>query len=175
MVNTRPPVITPAMIEDLKKQTNPRTGRPFNQADIAEIFGVTRQYISKVKFQTTDFSQTPREVAMESFPWKSVPAEFQRSALNKRLRDHAEYVATGGDGMTRYKLDRLRSFYKKLQDEGLVVEFDPEIPPHDGNKHGGYAYRQRLETDGELIIRVNQLAEMTPTAYVVWRYPEELP
>lgn len=180
MVNTRPPIITPADIEALKNQTNPHTGKPFTQADIARILGITDQYVSLVKYQTDRFSRTPREVARDSFPWKRVGKPYNQSALSKRLGDHAEYRVTLGEGMPVDRLRRLRNFYTRLRPGAdpavhLVVEFDPEIPPHEGNKFGGYAYRPREESDGELIIRVNRLAEMTPTAYAVWEFPEELP
>lgn len=174
MVNTRPPVITIAMIDDLKRQG-------LNQTQIAKTLGVTPQAISYIKRgnsrtpRNEPFSQTPREVAMESFPWKNVGHLHSQATPDRRLRDHAEFMATGGKGMSADRLRRLRNFYRRLRREDLVVEYDPEIPPGDENKFGGYAYRPREPRDGELIIRVNDLAEMSDTAYVIWRFPPEPP
>lgn len=173
-MNTRPPVITVRMIDDLKRQG-------LNQTQIADALGVTRQQISYIKRgsartpRNEPFLQTPREVAMQSFPWKNVTHKHDQSAPGKRLRDHAEYMATGGRGMTAERLRRLANFYRRLREEDLVVEYHPEIPPGEGNRFGGYAYRSREPRDGELIIRVNDMAEMSDTAYVIWRFPPELP
>lgn len=174
-MNTRPPIITPEEIERLKNTTNPETGRKYTQNDIAEMLGTSRQNISKIVNSVSHPSRTPREVALDSIPWKNVHDEHLQSRIGRSLRDHAEYVATGGRGMPEDRLKRLLSFYRRLQDRSLVVEYDPTIPPNDENKHGGYAYRSREPRDGELIIRVNEHAEMSDTAYVTWRFPPELP
>lgn len=110
---------------------------------------------------------TPREAAAESFPWKHVAEPFNDSPIAGLLRDHGEYMATGGEGMPRKQLARLRGFYLTLRDKRMVVEFRPAL--------GGYTYRARRDADGDLIIRVNELAEMTPTAEVIWRFPPSLP
>jgi transcriptional regulator with XRE-family HTH domain len=162
------------MLDDLKRQG-------LNQKQIADALGVTRQQISYIKRgsartpRNEPFLQTPREVAMESFPWKLVPREHSQSDLDKRLRDHAEYMATGGKGMSERKLYRLHLFYRRLRRDNVVVEYHPDIPPSAENKFGGYAYRPREPRDGELIIRVNDRAEMSDTAWVIWRFPPNPP
>lgn len=173
-MNTRPPVITVAMLDELKRQG-------LNQTQIAKALGVSKQQISYIKRgsartpRNEPYLQTPREIAMESYPWKLVSREHSQSDLDKRLRDHAEYMATGGRGMSEWKLSRLGAFYRRLRRDNVVVEYHPDIPPNDKNKYGGYAYRPRVAGDGELIIRVNDLAEMSDTAYVIWRFPPEPP
>jgi transcriptional regulator with XRE-family HTH domain len=174
VVNIGPTAITVRELDGLKRQG-------MNQAEIAEALGVTRQAVSYIKRgsaktpRNEHFLQTPREVAMESYPWKRVPREHSQSELDKRLRDHAEYMATGGKGMSERKLYRLVLFYRRLQTKHLVVEYHPDIPPSAENKYGGYAYRPREPRDGELIIRVNDRAEMSDTAWVIWRFPPKLP
>jgi hypothetical protein len=88
------------------------------------------------------------------------------------MRDHGEYAATGGKGMSKDKLDRLRSFYRKLRTENLVLEFDPSIEPIPGvSSRGGFAFRERTEADGDLLIRVNGHTFMTDEARMIWRLP----
>lgn len=72
--------------------------------------------------------------------------------------------------MSEYKLARLRSFYRKLREENLVVEFDPNIPPSPGIKHGGFAYRDRTPEDGDLLIRVNEYTNLTDQGKIIWRF-----
>lgn len=155
--------LSPAVVEDLKN-------KGFNQSEIAEMYGVTRQYVSWIK-HTYGGRLTPRELVNQHFPFE-VPMEMGQTSPFKRLRDHGEYVATGGVGMSEGKLQRLRSFYRKLRDEKLVLEFDPSIPPIPGvSNKGGWAYRQRTPTDEDLLIRVNEYTDLTEEGRGIWRLP----
>ena len=109
-----------AVVEDLKN-------KGFNQTEIAEMYGVTRQYVSWIK-HTCGGRRTPREMVMDHFPFQANRDRSQTSPF-RGLRNHGEWVVTGGVGMSEDKLQRLRSFYKKLRDGNLVVEYDPNIPP----------------------------------------------
>jgi hypothetical protein len=71
------------------------------------------------------------------------------------------------------KLSLLRGFYQKL--EGVVVEFDPALPPSEGISEGGFAYRERLESDGDLLIRINQHTHLSDEGRKIWRLPDVLP
>lgn len=159
--------LTPALIEELKTQG-------LNQAQIARKFGISRQAVSEMKRKYGRFSQTPRERALEQFPWR-VPAVQQECSPDKRMRDHAEYVVTGGQGMEGFKLRRLRAFYENLSMGNLVVEHDPTLPPVDGIKCGGWRYVPREESDGQLIIRVNRYTTITDDGEVLWRMPDTWP
>lgn len=161
------PKLSLAVVEDLK-------GKGFSQSEIAEMFGVTRQYVSWIK-HTYGGQMTPREIVLQHFPW-SVSAEQSQSSPYRRMRDHGEYVATGGKGMSADKLRRLRSFYRKLRDDNLVVEFDPSLPPIEGvSNKGGFAFRKRLAKDGDLLIRVNEFTNITQEGRMIWRFPPTEP
>jgi predicted XRE-type DNA-binding protein len=159
--------LTPAIIEDLKR-------KGLNQAQIGELFGISRQAVSKMKRSYGRFSMTPRERVMEQFPWK-VPSALQQCGLDHRMRDHAEYVATGGKGMSHDKLDRLSKFYKRLDDEEVVVEFDPNLPPSDDAVCGGWRLVPRTNSDGDLMIRVNEYTTITSEGRMLWRIPRRRP
>ncbi len=82
--------LTPAIIDDLKAKGH-------TQSDIARMYGVTRQHVSWVKLTYGGY-QSPREAILrEHWPW-SVSAEQSQSSPYRRLRDHAEWFATGGTG-----------------------------------------------------------------------------
>lgn len=166
-VKDRAPKLSLAEVEDLK-------GKGYSQSEIAEMYGVTRQYVSWIR-KTYGGRLTPREEALKHFPW-DVPTDQLRASPYRRLRDHGEYMATGGIGMSNDKLNRLKSFYKKLRDENLVVEFDPDIPPIEGvaNK-GGFAFRERTPEDGDLLIRVNEFTVLTNEGRMIWRFPPRDP
>lgn len=161
MANTRPPVISPQEIDRLRQKIDPDTGDFYTQAKIADMVNTTRQNISYIKHSVSSSMKTPREMTKESYPW-DVGSKFARCAPNYRIRDHLEYLVTTGDGMSEDKLRRLWHFYKRLEDNDEVVEFDPSIPPTPGvSKVGGFAYRPRKNSDGDLIIRINEHTKVT--------------
>lgn len=161
------PALTLAVIEGLKAQG-------LNQSQIAELFGVTRQAVSwHVKTYGGDRPLTARQRGLEVWPWIT-DSRFRVNAVFQRLRDHAEYMITGGEGLDFLKLSRLKGFYEKLG-KGLVVEFDPAIPPSEGVAAGGFAYRERLESDGDLLIRVNEYTHLSDEGRKVWVMPKQLP
>lgn len=156
------PELSLAIIEDLK-------AKGYSQSEIARMFGVTRQAISawKVKYNG---KLTPREEALKHFPWKVSTLQTQCQPY-RFMRDHAEYMATGGKGMDEKKLGRLKVFYRKVLD-GFVVEHDPDLPPEAGvSVHGGWAWRRHLESDGDLIIRVNKFVNLTDEGRLLWTLP----
>ncbi len=51
----------------------------------------------------------------------------------------------------------------------------PGIPPHDGVAAGGFAYRERLDSDGDLLIRVNEYTHLSDEGLKVWVMPKVLP
>jgi hypothetical protein len=82
------------------------------------------------------------------------------------MREHGEYVATDGHGMSGEVLHRLSIFYAELQSESVVVEYDPA---------SGFSYSPRLESDGDFMIRRNEHAMLVAESYMVWRIPPRLP
>ncbi|GAT16647.1 helix-turn-helix domain-containing protein [Mycolicibacterium thermoresistibile] len=158
--------LTPAIVEDLK-------GKGYSQSEIARRYGVTRQYISWIKYNY-DGRLTPTEQLLQQhFPFQ-VPTEMGQTSPYRRLRDHGRYVATWGVGMDNGTLGRLRGFYRKLQDQ--VLEFDPNIPPIPGvSSKGGWRYVPRTADDGDLMIRVNDYTELTDEGRRVWRLPAVMP
>jgi Fe2+ or Zn2+ uptake regulation protein len=56
-----------------------------------------------------------------------------------------------------------------------VVEFDPALPPCEDASVGGFAYRDRLESDGDLLIRVNEHTHLSDEGRKVWSMPKVLP
>lgn len=159
--------ISIALIEALKNQG-------MNQSQIAELFNISKQAVSYHKV-TYNGTRTPREVVLDNFPWQ-VPMYMSQTSPYRRLRDHGEYMATGGKGMTEDKLKRLRAFYRKLRDEDVVIEFDPSIPPTPGvSNKGGFAFRPRRKTDGDLLIRVNEHTTLTREGRLIWCFPPKEP
>lgn len=165
--NGRGSGLTPALIEQLKS-------KGLNQAQIARKFGISRQAVSEMKRKYGRYSLTPRERAMKQFPWR-VPVTQQECSPDKRMRDHAEYVATDGRGMEEWKLTRLLGFYEKLTAEDLVVEHDPSLPPSEGVKCGGWRFVPREDSDEDLMIRVNQYTKLTQENRMIWRIPKRWP
>ena len=164
--NNRTPLIF-SVIEDLRR-------KGYNQSEIAEMHGVTRQAVSWQK-QVYGGHLTPRQIVNKAWPFKTA-AKHSKSKAYQRLRDLGEYMATGGRGMNEDKLQRLRSWLNHLIDNDLVVEFDPDLPPEPGvAPEGGWAYRKRRASDGDLVIRVNKHTDLTDEGRMIWRFPPKLP
>lgn len=143
-----------------------------SQQEIADLFGVTRAAVHiALKRAGKQPEPGPRE---KDFPFE-VPT-FMHQGPYQRLRDHAEYMATKGQGMSEDKLKRLRTFYRKLMRNNWVVEYNPNLPPERGvSASGGWAYRPRAEMDGNLIIRVNEFTTLTDYAKGIYVLPDEVP
>jgi serine protease inhibitor len=153
-------------IEGLKAQG-------YNQSQIAKMFGVSRQAVSW-HLKTYGGRLTPRQRANESWPWDTTNAHG-KAVPYQRLRDHGEFMATGGRGMSEGKLKRLRNWWRKLREENLVVEFDSNIPPIPGvSPYGGFAYRERVSDDDDLLIRVNEHTRLTKEGEMIWCWPPDL-
>jgi hypothetical protein len=156
--------LTLAVIEGLKRQG-------LNQSEIARLFGVTPQAVS---YHVRKYGGvlSPRQKVLESWPFV-VPTVLGQQAVCRRLRDHGEFWATQGAGMGFVKLNLLKGFYDRLKAQ--VVEFDPALPPSEGISEGGFAYRERVESDGDLLIRVNQHTHLSDEGRKIWRLPDVLP
>lgn len=150
-------------IEELRR-------KGYNQSEIAEMHGVTRQAVSWHKVEYGG-SLTPRQRVNKAWPWKTSDAHGKSKAY-QRLRDLGEYMATGGKGMNEDKLKRLKSWLTFLRENDYVLEFDPEIPPEPGvSPNGGFAYRKRRKSDGDLLIRVNRHTNLSEEGRMIWRFP----
>lgn len=159
--------LTIGLIEELRR-------KGYNQTEIAEMHGVTRQAVSWHKV-VYGGEMTPRQVVNKQWPWKTSKAHGASTAY-QRLRDHGEFIATGGKGMSHDKLVRLTKWYQHLRESDLVLEFDPDLPPEPGlAPNGGFAYRKRLPSDNNLLIRVNDHTNLTPEGRVIWRFPPRMP
>lgn len=118
---------------------------------------------------------SPRDTVRLHFPW-DVPTHLQINPAYHLVRLHGDYMATGGNGMDPTALGALRDFHHKLHDDGLVVEYDPNIDAHDGiDNYAGFAYRTRTGDDGDLIIRVNGFTVLTEEGELIWAFPPDQP
>ncbi|MEO6733774.1 MAG: hypothetical protein ABIN01_21300 [Ferruginibacter sp.] len=145
------------------------------QVEIARMYGVSPTTVSYHKRQGGAQFRSPREAAMESFPWPEMDKKFKTGAPYQRVTWHLEYAVSGGRGMTPYKSRELRNWYEKLAKYNVVLEFDPNLAPHPGVLSGGWQYAPRRESDGNLLIRENAYTTLTDESREIWRIPDELP
>lgn len=159
--------LTLSSIEELRR-------KGYNQSEIAEMHGVSRQAVSWHKV-VYGGSLTPRQIVGKSWPWKTSDLHG-RSKAYQRLRDLGEFAATGGKGMSEEKLSRLRAWLRFMREHNYVLEFDPELPRVPGvSPYGGFAYRKRRKTDGDLLIRVNEHTDLSEEGKMIWRFPPREP
>lgn len=140
-----------------------------NQSEIANIFGVTKQAVSSMAHRHgIELPKTPRAIALEQFPW-TVPAKYQDTGFYRRMADHTHYIVNGPGSLTAQRVRLLKSFYQRLRDNNVVVEYDPGIPPSPDCKAGAWRYVVRKPSDGDLMIRVNEYTTVTDES--LWRIP----
>lgn len=177
--------LTPQLVREIRTRNRDRHGKPISYAEIGRRWGLSRERVRQLDKENPDRIRTPRQVVMENFPW-TVPTKFHNANIHKRMRDHAEYMATGGKGMAPRLLKMLREWYNTLESYNVVVEFDPNIEPSDEfgghrghiksvSSYGGFAYRVREDSDGDLIIRVNEHTRLTAEGKRIWVFPPERP
>lgn len=141
---------------------------------IAELAGLTPARISQIrKEHGGDLS--PRQKAMKHMPWETSQKYHSVSAL-RCARAHLVYMAAGQKELTDREVIALRNWYQMLEDYGVVLEFDPEIPPIVGvSKVGGFRYVKRTPEDEDFVIRVNDATTLTDEGDSLWRMPPKLP
>ncbi|AXH48844.1 immunity repressor [Mycobacterium phage Steamy] len=158
--------LTPSEIENLKR-------RGFNQSQIADLHGVTRQAVSWQKV-TYGGSLTTRQIVNRTWPFKTTNLHGKSKAF-QRLRDHGEYMRTGSfKGMSEEKVRNLKRWWKRLLDEDIVVEFDPSIEPYAGMAGGGFRYVPRRPEDDDLLIRVNKHTNLSEEGEMIWCWPPDI-
>jgi hypothetical protein len=158
-------VLTLATIEDLRR-------KGYNQTQIAEMYGRTRQAVS---WHRATYGGTPtvRQIVNEQWPWDTNTDHSKNKAYH-HLRNHGEFMVTGGKGMSVDKRARLIAWWARLRDENVVLEFDPSLPPLAGvAPHGGFRYTTRLPSDGDLLIRVNDYTTLTEEGRRIWCWPPD--
>lgn len=155
-------------------------GQGRSDAWIGRLFGVTRQAVSKMA-DAYGLPKSQHRIARDSAPFL-VNAKMNRATVAQRLRAHRLYVLfPESHGLPEKEIGRLRSFYRKLENEDLIVEFDPTIPPNPGvSPNGGFAYRKREPRDGNLILRLNEYTYVEDeyedsSFHETWSFPTEYP
>ncbi len=150
-----------------------------NQSEMARQEGISKQAAHKHHARAEEsglIQRTPRDEARRHFPWV-VPKEFDGASPVRRLRDHFEFWATQGHGMSVDKRKRLSSWYDFMEENDVVLEFDPNLPPEPGvSSKGGFAYRDRQPGDLDYLIRVNtHTKELSEQARLWLRMPPHRP
>lgn len=153
----------------------------YSERDIADKYQVSISAVSRRRWfnnggRRIGVPQTTSEIARDMFPWKGVGKPFNDSAVWKLLKSHSIWQARRREeDLTPVRLRKLVSFYRKIVQEGLIVEFDPTIPPGEG-VHRGFAFRTRVETDGYLLIRANALTDLSDLPMRThWSIPYVMP
>lgn len=158
--------LTSATVQNLLRQG-------LSGQEIADMYGLTRARVSQIKRQTDGWTKTAFDEAEEYWPLR-VPDRFHSCRPYKNLRSHGVYTVDP-TSVNKESLKLLRGFYAHLADFNLIVVYDPDIPPQRRIATGGFAYRTREESDGELMIRPNDHTHGLDRATMqdFWRLPEE--
>ncbi|AOT24994.1 immunity repressor [Mycobacterium phage Kalpine] len=131
------------------------TRKGYNYQQIGDMHGVTRQAV-EWHVKTYGGRLNTRQQAKALWPFETI-SKHSRSKVFQSLRDHGEYMRQlSFRGFSEEKKKRLISFWRRMWDQNVVLEFDPSIPPGPGMAGGGFRFVPREERDDDLLIRVNQ-------------------
>lgn len=168
------PVLTGEEIDQLIREGRTETW-------IGREYGITQQAVHYARFNAggrprTNVYKTTRDRAKDFFPWKKVGAAVTESVPWRMLKAHSVWQARHREeDLTPKELRRLVSFYRRLLTEGLIVEFDPTIPPGEWD-YPGFALRDRVESDRDLLIRTNDRTDLSSVPMRVhWSFPTVMP
>lgn len=100
-----------SQIEELRR-------RGLNQTEIADMHGVSRQAVSQQKIKYGGV-KTTRQIVNEAWPWTTTGLHG-KSAAYQRLRDHGEFIVSGGREMSEYKLGRHAAWLKMMRRNDYV-------------------------------------------------------
>jgi predicted transcriptional regulator len=143
----------------------------FTRVEVAKILGITRSGVNWYLLNTGD---KPLEYTVERvkrmLPW-SISGETVQAIPYRQVLLHLEYSETHGKGMSKEKLRKLKAFYERLTRFSTVVRYDPDIPPLPGNRFGSFEYVPRVESDGDLIIRVDNNTKIPADNRMRWSLP----
>ncbi|ADB93767.1 repressor [Mycobacterium phage RedRock] len=169
-VSRRP--LTLSTIEDL-------VGKGYNYRQIGDMHGVTRQAV-EWQVKTYGGRLNTRQQAKALWPFETSKLH-SRSKAFQSLRDHGEYMRQlSFRGFSEEKKKRLLSFWRRMWDQNVVLEFDPTIEPYTGMVGGGFRYVPREERDDDLLIRVNEFVRpevldedgtLNAQAELLWTWP----
>ncbi|QTF81497.1 hypothetical protein SEA_TARSUSIV_73 [Mycobacterium phage TarsusIV] len=164
--------LTLSTIEDL-------VGKGYNYREIGDMHGVTRQAV-EWQVKTYGGRLNTRQQVKALWPFET-SKEHSKSKAYQQLRDHGEYMRQlSFKDFSEEKKKRLISWWRRLRDNDLVLEFDPNIEPYPGMAGGGFRYVPREKRDGDCLIRINEYTKvdedglLDKRAELLWRFPPNI-
>lgn len=142
------------------------------QAEIARLFGVTRQYVNILAKRGGREPITPRVTA--NLPWEVDPAYYSNTLYGAlRLLGSYQLDPTSIRGSS---IGKLNAFLRKIELFSQVLDYDPEYPAIPGYSNTpGFAFKPREETDEDFVVKIRPGATITPLGDKLWRMPKEWP
>lgn len=102
----------------------------------------------------------PLDIVRSAFPFDVQP-EHQADALHYAVREHGDYVATGGRDWHEDRRRALRGFYSMLHQENLIITY---------SELDGWGHQQRLLDDEDMIMRIEN---PTDEQEIIWQFPPD--
>lgn len=139
------------------------------QVEIAEEFGVSRQYVNALLRKAG--VESPVTIVSENMPWE-ITEEFYLNTIYQAVRLHGHAQVGGMDALNGSSINKLRAFHKKLTVFKQVIDFNPKYPALPGVSNSpGFAYVPRSPQDEDFIIKIRSGVNITPLGDRIWRLP----
>ena len=144
----------------------------YKQSQIAEAYGVSRQYVSKPAKQSGYVSTMT--VINDNLPWEVDPA-YQKNTVYQALRLVAHYNIDGDEAFRHSETSRRKAqgLVKKLIVYRQVIDYNPAYPAIPGVVNTpGFAFIPRTESDEDFIVKIRPDVRITTIGDRIWRLPE---
>ncbi len=123
------------------------------------IKAIMDQFLADIKASHADRPK-PLDIVRSTFPFDVQP-DHQADAFHYAVREHGDYVATGGRDWHEDRRRALRGFYTMLRQENLVITYSPL---------DGWGHQERLLNDEDMIMRIENA---TDEQEMIWRFPPD--
>lgn len=144
----------------------------FTQADIARLFGVTRQYVNQLAKRGGRLPLGPTVTA--NLPWE-VDKAYRSNSLYGALRLLGNYNLDP-NSLRGSSIGKLHAFLRKATLYDLVLDYNPDYPAVPGYSNTrGFAWCRRKSEDEDFVVKVRSGVVITPIGNKIWRIPKEWP
>lgn len=144
-------------------------GQGMRQVEIAEAYGVSRQYINNLAKKGGYLS--PITTVTENMPWEVASESYRHPAyMAMRLVGH---FAVAQSNLEAESIERALGFIKRLRTYDAVVDYNPSYSGIIGvTTFPGFSFLPRVEADEDFIMKIRPGVRITPLGDKIWRMPD---
>jgi hypothetical protein len=141
------------------------------QTEIADAYGVSRQYVYKLLKHAGHESQITE--ITDNLPWE-IDLRVTENTVYQAVRKMAHINLAGADSLPEASRQKARALVRKLTRFNQVIDYDPSYPAVPGlTNTPGFAYVPRTTQDEDFAVKIRPGVRITPLGNKIWRIPAD--